>query len=130
MTTRAVSQLSVPTRPARDWSWQDQSATEPSAGPLAHSQEVPTQCFFLLELPKEPEQAGQRGLCGAGCLEGLGQNRQALAPELSNPPPPGMSKVQGNLKPEPRSLQQGKEAAEECLHEHACRRSVYVNLQA
>lgn len=31
-------------------------------GPWAHGQELLTQCLFLLRLPTEPEQAGQKGL--------------------------------------------------------------------
>lgn len=72
------------------------------AGPLAHSQELPAQCFFLLKLPEEPEQTAQNGLSLDRLPGRFGSELTELAPETSAPSP-GMSTVQGNLKLESRS---------------------------
>lgn len=101
------------------------------AGPLAHSQELPAQCFFLLKLPEEPELTAQNGLSLDRLPGRFGSDKlTVLAPETSAPSPRNEYSA-GEPEAGVQILvfySNEKRLSWICLHEPMCTTSFYVKL--
>lgn len=119
-----VSQFHMPARQLTFGSWQYLAwwlGCRPN--PLAHSQELPVQCFFLLTSRKSQSRQLRRSVFGRGAWKAWVRTDSTTPQEWV--------KCQGTW-----SQSQGfwvyskeKRLTWVCLHEHMCTSSFYVNLE-